>query len=65
MNIKSFHLNGLRVDIRAKKLPKHMVRVIAYLNGNEVKDAHFQVPEAELDELVTHLEKSFRDNLTV
>lgn len=65
MNVKSFHLNGLQVDIRAEKLPESMMRLIVFINGNEVGEAPYHVSETELDMAVTNLEQSFRDNLTV
>ena len=65
MNVKSFHLNGLQVDIHAEKLPKNMVRLIVHINGKEVGEAPYHVLESELDMAVIYLEKSFRDNLAM
>ena len=41
-----------------------MVRLTIYINGKEVEDAPYIVPEAELDEAVKSMERSFRENLT-
>ena len=64
VHVKSFHLKGLNVDIHAVKMLGNMVRLTIYINGKEVEDAPYIVPEAELDEAVKSMERSFRENLT-
>ena len=63
MNVKSFHLYGLRFDIYAEKLPYDLIRLTVYVDGEAKKEPCCIVPEEDLDEAVEEIEQSIRKKL--
>ncbi len=64
MDIKSFHLNGFQIDIRAEKLSGIMVRVTVYINDSKVDNVVLDVPEEDLEKTADRLEHLLKKNLS-
>ncbi len=63
MKRKSFHINGLLVEVHPEQLPDNKLRLTVYLDGKKIKESAMVVPEADFDKTVRDLEQMLKENM--